>query len=114
MTVKHRNVTYVTFTWERSIPDDEMPKFVSFHRRCGGCLSASYMSANMAFLVRCCFVLFLLATAMCRSVRPASTKDCTSENEARTQNACASVPIRIVWYSYTVIIPRTVLYDLQS
>jgi len=34
------------------------------------------------------------------------------ENETRTQNACASVPIRIVSYSYTVIVPCTVLYDI--
>jgi len=108
------NVTYVTFTWERSIPDDKMPKFVSLHRQYGGCLSTSYLSANMVFLVRCCFVVFLLVSAMCRSVRPASAKDCTSENEARTQSACASVPIRIVSYSYTVIIPCTVLYGHLS
>jgi len=49
---------------------------------------------------------------MCTSVRPASTKDCTSGNETRTQNACASVPIRIVSYSYTVIVPCTLLYDV--
>jgi len=36
----------------------------------------------------------------------------TSGNETRTQNACASVPIRIVSYSYTVIVPCTVLYDV--
>ena len=46
------------------------------------------------------------------SVRPASPKDCTLGNEARTQNACASVPIRIVSYSYAVIVPCTVLYDI--
>ena len=51
-------------------------------------------------------------TAICTSVRPAPTKDCTSGNETRTQNACASVPIHIVPYSYTVIIPCTVLYDV--
>ena len=45
-------------------------------------------------------------------MRPASTKDCTSGNETRTQNACAGVPIRIVSYSYTVIVPCTVLYDI--
>jgi len=45
-------------------------------------------------------------------VRPASTKDCTSGYETRTQIACASVPIRIASYSYTVIVPRTVLYDV--
>jgi len=50
--------------------------------------------------------------AICTSVRPTSTKDCTSGNEARTQNACASVPIRIVSYSYTVIVPCTILYDV--
>ena len=50
--------------------------------------------------------------AICTSVRPTSTKDCTSGNETRTQNACASVPIRIVSYSYTVIVPCTVLYDV--
>jgi len=44
----------------------------------------------------------------------ASTKDCTSGNETRTQNACASVPIRIVSYLYTVIIPCTVLYDVPT
>ena len=48
------------------------------------------------------------------SVRPASSKDCTSGNETRTQNACASVPKRIVSYSYTVIVPCTVLYDIPS
>ena len=42
------------------------------------------------------------------SVRPASLKDCTSGNETRTQNACASVPIRIVSYSYTMIVPYTI------
>ena len=46
------------------------------------------------------------------SVWPASPKDCTSGNETRTQNACASVPIRIVSYSYTVIVPCTVLYGI--
>jgi len=46
------------------------------------------------------------------SMRPASPKDYTSGNETRTQNACASVPIRIVSYSYTVIVPCTVLYDI--
>jgi len=40
--------------------------------------------------------------AICPSVRSASTKDFTSGNETRTQNSCASVPIRIVSYSYTV------------
>jgi len=50
--------------------------------------------------------------AICMSVRPVSTKDCTSGNERRTQNACASVPIRMVSYSYTVIVPCTVLYDV--
>jgi len=30
--------------------------------------------------------------AVFTSVRPASTKDCTSGNETRAQNACASVP----------------------
>jgi len=50
--------------------------------------------------------------AISTSVRPASTKDCTSENETRTQNACASAPIRIVSYSYTVVVPCTVLYDI--
>jgi len=45
------------------------------------------------------------------SVRPTS-KDCTSGNETRTQNACATVPIRIASYSYTVIVPCTVLYDI--
>jgi len=49
---------------------------------------------------------------ICTSVRSASTKDCTSGNETPTQNACANVPIRIVWYSYTVIVPCTVLYDI--
>ena len=47
------------------------------------------------------------------SVRPASPKDYTLGNETRTQNACASVPIRIVSYSYTVIVPCTVLYDIR-
>ena len=28
------------------------------------------------------------------------------------KNACASVPIRIVSYSYTVIVPFAVLYDI--
>jgi len=42
------------------------------------------------------------------SVRPASPKDC----ETRNQNACASVAIRIVSYSYTAIVPCTVLYDI--
>jgi len=51
--------------------------------------------------------------AICMCVRPASTKDCTSGNETRTQNACASVPIRIVSYSYTLIVPCTVLYDVR-
>jgi len=41
--------------------------------------------------------------AICTSVRL-----CTSENETRTQNACASVPIRIVSYSYTMIVACTV------
>jgi len=50
--------------------------------------------------------------AISTSMRLASTKDCTSGNETRTQNACASVPIRIVLYSYTVIVPCTVLYDI--
>jgi len=50
--------------------------------------------------------------AICTSVRLASTKHCTSANETRTQNACASVPIRIVSYSYTVIVPCTLLYDV--
>ena len=51
--------------------------------------------------------------AVFTSVRPASTKDCTSGNETRTQNACASVPIRIVSYLYTVIVSCTVLYDIH-
>jgi len=42
----------------------------------------------------------------------ASTKDCTSGNETRTQNACASVPTRIASYSYIVIVPYTVLHDV--
>jgi len=46
------------------------------------------------------------------SVRPASPKACTLGNETRTQNACASAPIRIVSYSYAVIVPCTVLYDI--
>jgi len=46
------------------------------------------------------------------SVRPSSTNDCSSGNETRTQNACASVPTRIVSYLYTVIVPCTVLYDI--
>jgi len=45
-------------------------------------------------------------------VRSVSTKDCPSGNETRTQNACASVPIRIVSYSYAVIVPCTLLYDI--
>jgi len=45
-------------------------------------------------------------------VRPASTKDCTSGYETRIQNACVSVPVRIVLNSYTVIVPCTVLYDI--
>jgi len=49
--------------------------------------------------------------AISTSVRPASTKDCTSGNETRTQNTCASMPLRIVSYSHTVIVPCTVLYD---
>jgi len=49
---------------------------------------------------------------ICTSVQPTSAEDCTSGNETRTQNACASVPIHIVSYSYTVIIPCTVLYDV--
>jgi len=59
------NVTYVTFTWERSIPDDKMPKFVSLHRQYGGCLSTSYLSANMVFLVRCCFVVCFSLSLLC-------------------------------------------------
>jgi len=35
-----------------------------------------------------------------------------SGNETRTQNACTSVHKRIVWYSYAVIVPCTVLYDI--
>ena len=35
-----------------------------------------------------------------------------SGNETRTQNAFASVPICIVSYSYTVIVPCTVLHDV--
>ena len=49
--------------------------------------------------------------AICTSVRPASTEDCTSGNETCTQNACASVPIRIASYSYTVTVSRTALYQ---
>jgi len=45
--------------------------------------------------------------AICTSVRPSSTEDCTSGNKTRTQHACDSVPIRIVSYSYTVIVPCT-------
>jgi len=45
-------------------------------------------------------------------VRPPSTKDYTSGNETRTQNACVSVPILIVSYSYTVIVPCTLLHDV--
>jgi len=48
--------------------------------------------------------------AICTSVQLASDRDCASGNERRTQNACASVPIRIV--SYTVIVPCTLLYDV--
>jgi len=43
-------------------------------------------------------------------VRPASIKDWTSGNETRTQNACASVPTRIVSYSHTVIVPCSLQY----
>ena len=50
--------------------------------------------------------------AISMSVRRASTKDCSSGNETRTQNARASVPMRIVSYSYAVIVPCTVLYDV--
>jgi len=50
--------------------------------------------------------------AICTSVQPSSNKDCTSGNEAHTQNACASVPVCIVSYLYTVIVPCTVLYDV--
>jgi len=45
----------------------------------------------------------LRGQAICTCVRPASTKDCTSGNEARTQNTCAIVclyvlcRIRILW-----------------
>jgi len=53
-----------------------------------------------------------MGQAISTSVRPASTKDCTSGNETRTQNACASVPICIVSYSYTVIVPCILLYDV--
>jgi len=35
-------------------------------------------------------------------------------NETRTQNACVSMAIRIVSYSYTVIVPCTVLYDITT
>jgi len=49
--------------------------------------------------------------AIYTSVRLASTEDCISGNETRTQNACVSVPIRIASYSYTVIVQRTVLYE---
>ena len=52
--------------------------------------------------------------AISTSVRPISTKDCPSVNETRTQNACISMAIRIVSYSYTVIIPCTVLYDITT
>jgi len=52
--------------------------------------------------------------AISTSVRPASTKDCTSGNETRTQNACSSVPIRVASYLYTVIVPCTVLYDIPT
>jgi len=38
----------------------------------------------------------------------------TSGNEARTQNECPRVPIGIASYSYTVIVPCTVLYDVLS
>ena len=44
------------------------------------------------------------------SVRPASPKDCTSGNETRTQNACASVPIRVVSYSYAVIVQYCTIF----
>ena len=50
--------------------------------------------------------------AICTSVLSASTKDCTSGNETRTQNACYSVPIRILSYSYNVIVPCRVLYHI--
>jgi len=52
--------------------------------------------------------------AISTSVRPTSTKDCTSGNETRTQNACASVRIRIASYLYTVIVPCTALYDIPT
>jgi len=52
--------------------------------------------------------------AICMSVRPASTKDCISGYETRTQNACVSVPIRIVSCWYTVIVSCTVLYDVPT
>jgi len=51
--------------------------------------------------------------AICTSVRPASTKYCTSGNETRTQEACASVSMRILSYSYTVILSH-VQYDVLS
>jgi len=35
---------------------------------------------------------------------------CTSGNETRTQNACASVHIRIVSYSYTVIVQYCTIF----
>ena len=50
--------------------------------------------------------------AICTSVRLASIKNCTTGNETRIQNSCASVPMRILSYSYTVIVPCTVLYDV--
>ena len=41
-----------------------------------------------------------------------SASPSTWGNETRTQNACASVPKRIVSYSYTVIVTCIVLYDV--
>jgi len=41
-------------------------------------------------------------------------QDCTSGNETRTQNACASGPIRILSNSYTVIVPCTVRCSYKS
>ena len=38
----------------------------------------------------------------------------TSRNETRTQNACGSVPMRIVSCSYTMIVPCTVLHDIPK
>jgi len=48
---------------------------------------------------------------MCRSVQPASTKINPPEIK-HALKICAGVPIRIVSYSYTVIVPCTVLYDV--